>query len=98
MNRVRAVCTVSMGVLSACHTYRDISVADAKSVIHVCETEYRVVEKEFGDPDDMGMMGPLTTYTWTSLGQRMIIAVSHGVIVDVAVNPSGLVHFQNRCD
>lgn len=98
---VTVVGTMAVLMSGACH--RAITVASVNQVIHVCKTRVQTVRKEFGRPDKIGEMGGMVTNEYDhggTMGESpvaMMVAYVNDVVVDVAVNPAGLVEMQNRC-
>lgn len=77
---------------------RQISVENVENVIETCKSDVDVVRKEFGDPDEIGKIGDLITNEYRRMGKKLIVAYdSNDIVVDVAVNPSGLIELKNRC-
>jgi hypothetical protein len=77
---------------------RAVSVENANSVIQVCRTHVRDIRKEFGNPDQIGMVAGLVTNEWMSRDRRMIVAFVNDIAVDVAVVSSGTtIELKNRC-
>jgi hypothetical protein len=83
-------------------TIRPPTVENANAVIQICRTPVQVVRKEFGEPDEIGMVGGMVTNEWRAGwrggNRRMIVAFSYDIAVDVAVVPvNTVVELKNRC-
>lgn len=91
-------CALVLGVLVAGCT-REVTVKNVNEVIHVCKTNVKTVRDEFGSPQKVGMMNDLVTndYNNEASGHRMIVVYKNDIVVNVVVNPTGLVQLGNRC-
>ncbi len=87
-----------VGVALSCGgCHRQVTVKNVDEVIHVCKTNVKTVRDEFGPPDRIGEMNGLVTNEYVAMSGRMIVGFVHDVVVNVVVNPAGMVKLQNRC-
>ncbi len=92
MRLVRLFPILAMATLMA-GCPRPITVKNVNEVIHVCHTDVKTVRDAFGMPLSVGMMNGVVT----NLYSGMIVAYKNDIVVDVVVNPPGIVELQNRC-
>jgi hypothetical protein len=95
-SRFRVLLGLLLGInVTSC--YRDITVVDVKKTIELCKTNARTVRDEFGPPDSIGMLEDLVTNTYRRHRGSMVVVFVNDIVVDVVVNPAGIVEFRNRC-
>ena len=95
MRRLFPILVAVGAFLSGC--YREVNVKNVNDVIHVCKTDVKTVRDAFGAPSSIGMLNGVVTNTYKTMNGGMIVAYDHDVVVDVVVNPAGLVEMKNRC-
>jgi hypothetical protein len=96
---------VSFSLLSIGACAPRYTVSEARSHIKTCSTKHTAVLKHFGRPDEVGELSGLVTYTYASdpgvvgsKSSRMIVAFdASDTVVDLVVNPAGIVELKNRC-